>query len=59
VVFYVTHTYGRYRYPMDPMMAILTVFAFAYPWSQLVKRSERRRVLTLGLSPYETPEGYS
>jgi hypothetical protein len=35
VVFYVTHTSGRYRYPMDPIMAILTVFALAYPLSQL------------------------
>lgn len=39
VVFYVTHTSGRYRYPMDPMMAILTVFAVAYPLSQLIGRS--------------------
>lgn len=38
VVFYVTHTSGRYRYPMDPIMAILTVFALAYPLSQLGKR---------------------
>ena len=39
VVFYVTHTTGRYRYPVVPIMAILTVFALAYPLSQLVKRS--------------------
>jgi 4-amino-4-deoxy-L-arabinose transferase-like glycosyltransferase len=39
VVFYVTHTSGRYRYPMDPMMAILTVFAFAYAFSRLANRS--------------------
>ena len=38
VVFYVTHTSGRYRYPMDPIMAILTVFAIAYPLSQFVRR---------------------
>lgn len=37
VVFYVTHTSGRYRYPMDPIMGILTVFAIAYPLSQLSK----------------------
>ena len=39
VVFYVTHTSGRYRYPMDPVMAILTVFAIAYPVSQVLKSS--------------------
>ena len=39
VVFYVTHTTGRYRYPMLPIMVILTVFAFAYLLSLLVKRS--------------------
>src|SRR5690242_15121281 len=39
VLFYVTHTSGRYRYPMDPMMAILTVFAIAYPLSRLGQRT--------------------
>ncbi len=38
VVFYVTHTSGRYRYPMDTIMVILTVFALAYPLSHLFKR---------------------
>lgn len=38
VVFYVTHTTGRYRYPLDTIMVILTVFALAYPLSQLLKR---------------------
>lgn len=38
VVYYLTNTSGRYRYPMDPIMAILTVLAFAYPLSQLGKR---------------------
>jgi len=39
VVFYVTHTSGRYRYPMDPIMGLLTVFAIAYPLSLIAKRS--------------------
>jgi len=39
VVFYVTHTNGRYRYPMDPIMGILCVFAIVYPLSRLRKRS--------------------
>jgi 4-amino-4-deoxy-L-arabinose transferase-like glycosyltransferase len=38
VIYYLTNTSGRYRYPMDPIMAILTVFAIAYPLSQLGKR---------------------
>lgn len=46
VVFYVTHTSGRYRYPMDPIMAILTVFALAYPLSQLSKGSFGRLCVT-------------
>jgi len=52
VVFYVTHTSGRYRYPMDPMMAILAVFAFAYPLAELVKWLGRPRLLSLGLGAY-------
>jgi Dolichyl-phosphate-mannose-protein mannosyltransferase len=52
VVFYVTHTSGRYRYPMDTIMVILSVFALAYPLSQLIKRRERPRLLTLGLGSY-------
>lgn len=39
VVFYVTHTSGRYRYPMDPIMGLLTVFAIAYPLSLMAKRA--------------------
>jgi 4-amino-4-deoxy-L-arabinose transferase-like glycosyltransferase len=39
MVYYMTNTSGRYRYPMDPIMAILTVFAIAYPLSQLGKRT--------------------
>jgi hypothetical protein len=52
VVFYVTHTSGRYRYPMDPMMTILAVFAFAYPLAELVKWLGRPRLLSLGLGAY-------
>jgi hypothetical protein len=39
VVFYITHTNGRYRYPMDPIMGVLTVFAIAYPLSLIAKRA--------------------
>jgi len=34
VIYYLTNTSGRYRYPMDPVMAILSVFAIAYPLAQ-------------------------
>src|SRR5205807_8971924 len=40
VVFYVAHTSGRYRDPMDPIMTILTVFAIAFPLSQLLRRGQ-------------------
>ncbi len=40
-IFYLTHTSLRYRYPMDPIMAVLTVYAIAYPLSQLARRWSR------------------
>jgi hypothetical protein len=51
VVFYITHTTGRYRYPIDPIMTILTVFAIAYPFSQLTKNR------FVKLSPAESMTG--
>ena len=39
VIFYVTHTDARYRYPMDPIMTVLTVYAIAYPLSRLANRT--------------------
>ncbi len=53
VVFYVTHTSGRYRYPMDPIMGLLTVFAIAYPLSLIAKRTpaaERPVESAIGIS---------
>jgi 4-amino-4-deoxy-L-arabinose transferase-like glycosyltransferase len=46
LIFYVTHTTGRYRYPMDSVMGLLTVFAIAYPLSCLAKRESLSRVRT-------------
>ena len=34
MVFYFTHTSLRYRFPMDPIMAVLAVYAVAYPLSR-------------------------
>jgi 4-amino-4-deoxy-L-arabinose transferase-like glycosyltransferase len=36
-VFYFTHTALRYRFLMEPIMEILTVFAIAYPLSRLAQ----------------------
>ncbi len=47
LIFYVTHTNGRYRHPIDPIMCLLTVFAVAYPLSCLRKRAS---------PPHRTPE---
>ena len=46
VIFYVTHTSGRYRYPMDPVMGLLTVFAIAYALSSVAKRVSSLRPAT-------------
>jgi len=34
LVFYFTHTSLRYRFPMDPIMDVLAVYAVAYPLSR-------------------------
>ena len=33
LIFYVTHPAQRYRYPMDPIMQVLAVYAIVYPLS--------------------------
>jgi 4-amino-4-deoxy-L-arabinose transferase-like glycosyltransferase len=38
LVFYITHSSSRYRHPMDPVMVVLAVYAFAYPAVYLLKR---------------------
>jgi 4-amino-4-deoxy-L-arabinose transferase-like glycosyltransferase len=39
VLFYITHTDPRYRYPIDPIMTVLNVYAVAYLLSRLARRS--------------------
>jgi 4-amino-4-deoxy-L-arabinose transferase-like glycosyltransferase len=34
-VFYITHPSARYRFPMDPIMLVVAVYAIAYSWSGL------------------------
>jgi uncharacterized membrane protein (DUF4010 family) len=38
LIFYVTHTSLRYRLPIDTIMAVLAVYAVAYPLSQWAGR---------------------
>jgi hypothetical protein len=51
VVFYVTHSAQRYRYPMDPIMTVLAVYAVACPLSLLAKRP-----FSLELEPEVNPQ---
>lgn len=39
LAFYLTHTSLRYRYPMDPIMQVLAVFAVVYTVSPMARRS--------------------
>jgi hypothetical protein len=39
LAFYLTHTDLRYRYPMDPIMEVLAVFAVVYALSPVARRS--------------------
>lgn len=42
LVFYLTHTSLRYRFPMDPIMMVLAAYGVAYPISLLRSRSARQ-----------------
>ena len=44
VPFYLTHANLRYRYPIDPLMTILAVYAIAYPLSWLAARAAARPI---------------
>jgi hypothetical protein len=39
LIFYLTHSSLRYRFPMDPIMMILAAYGVAYPISQWLERS--------------------
>jgi len=36
LIFYLTHTSLRYRFPLDPIMQVLAAYAVVYPFSKLV-----------------------
>jgi hypothetical protein len=45
LIFYLTHSSGRYRHPIDPIMLVLAVYGLAYPvrhWLQRFLRIETR-----------------
>jgi 4-amino-4-deoxy-L-arabinose transferase-like glycosyltransferase len=51
LVFYFTHTSLRYRFPMDPIMDVLAVYAIAYPlsrWAESGVRTIRPSVAARG-----------
>ena len=51
LVFYFTHTSLRYRFPMDPIMDVLAVYAVAYPlsrWSESCARTIRPSMAARG-----------
>jgi hypothetical protein len=39
LIFYLTHSSLRYRFPMDPIMMILAAYGVAFPISQWLERS--------------------
>jgi len=44
LTFYLTHTSLRYRFPMDPVMLVLAVFAVAYAVSPAARRPGRQSI---------------
>ena len=38
LIFYLTHSSGRYRHPIDPIMLVLAVYGLAYPVIYWLKR---------------------
>ena len=44
VIYYVTHNTPRYRHPMEPAMALLAVYAIAYPMKVWREKRERQKV---------------
>ncbi len=43
LAFYLTHTSLRYRFPMDPVMLVLAVFAIVYWFSRQARESKQRQ----------------
>lgn len=43
IVFYLTHSSLRYRFPMDPIMVVLAAYGLYYPVSQWLERTKTQR----------------
>jgi hypothetical protein len=43
LVFYLTHSSLRYRFPMDPIMMVLAAYGVAYPVTLWMERTNPRR----------------
>ena len=54
LIFYLTHSSLRYRFPMDPIMMVLAVFGVAYPISLWNARSARQREAVAPVPPVLT-----
>jgi hypothetical protein len=50
LTFYLTHTSLRYRFPMDPIMLVLAVFAVAYTVSPAARRPREETISALEVS---------
>lgn len=48
LAFYLTHTSLRYRFPMDPVMLVLSVFAVAYALSPETRRRAKENAAVAG-----------
>jgi hypothetical protein len=55
VPFYLTHTSLRYRFPMDPVMVVLAVFAVMYAVSAETRRSRQERALATEADSHSYP----
>jgi hypothetical protein len=54
LIFYLTHTSLRYRFPMDPIMMILAAYGVSYPISQWLERASPRTGATAPAPPVPT-----
>ena len=54
LIFYLTHTSLRYRFPMDPIMIILAAYGVAHPLSQWLERSHAQSGATAPVPPLPT-----
>ncbi len=56
IIFYFTHTDLRYRFPIDSIMGVLTVYAMAYPLSRWAGRRPAAHSADAGHIPPSIPE---